>query len=690
LYHEVPKRYTWHRQTNEWKPRKRGAEKTIGRMISVSPKDVERYHLRLLLCFVKSPKSFEDLRTVNGQVLPTFQEAARVRGLLEDDQEWHRCMREAAEFRMPQSLRYLYVTILTSCSPSDPRSIWEENLHSLSEDYQRELDCDSTDRRVVYRTLLAIERNLESNGFSLCGYPMLPQLCEFEDLRVGETVRNPLIDLERAFDRRAMEEVMGGPALNEGQQSVFDKILGAVNNAEATEKLFFVDGPGGTGKSFLLEKVIAAVRLDGKIALAVATSGIAALQLSGGRTAYSVFKLPIKLNAESTCSIPRQSHRARLLREASIIVWDEAPMMHRHGFEALDRTLRDLMGNDLIFGGKVVVISGDFRQILPVVLRGRTSDIINACVKRSYLWRSFVTLRLTSNMRIFQGLSSGGAVRLQEFARFLLEVGEGRQTPCAQCGRHYAQVPKEMMMAQGSSADVLGSLIDHVYPDVCANIMVDGFLSGRAILTPWNVEVHGINDRVLDRLPTECSEYHSIDSVEDVEGMDTSMYQVEFLNSLEISGMPPHKLRLKVGAPIMLLRNIDGDQGLCNGTRLQVQRLTRNCIVARVLTGPKRGNTAFIPRIPLIASDFGLPFSLRRRQFPVMTAFAMTINKAQGQTVPNLGVYLPRPVFAHGQLYVALSRATSPDNIKIVVDYEVHESAETVCVDNVVYPGIAT
>jgi len=246
LYYEVPKRYTWHRQTNEWKPRQRGGEKTIGRMVSVSPKDVERYHLRLLLCFVKSPKSFEDLRTVDGRVFPTFQEAACVRGLLEDDQEWRRCMQEATVFRMPQTLRYLYVTILTSCSPSDPRLIWDENLHYMSEDFQRDLDCDSTDRRVVYQTLLAIERHLESNGFQLCDYPMLPQLCEFEDLRVLEPVRNPLIDLERSYDTRAMAEIMGGPQLNECQQRIFDKIIGAVNDDHASERLFFVDGPGGT------------------------------------------------------------------------------------------------------------------------------------------------------------------------------------------------------------------------------------------------------------------------------------------------------------------------------------------------------------------------------------------------------------------------------------------------------------
>ena len=102
----------------------------------------------------------------------------------------------------------------------------------------------------------------------------------------------------------------------------------------------------------------------GLIALPVASSGIAALLMDGGRTAHSRFKIPIDIAADSRCHLPVQSEAARLVREASIIVWDEAPMAHKFCYGAVDRTLKDIMQNDLPFGGKVFVMAGDFRQVL--------------------------------------------------------------------------------------------------------------------------------------------------------------------------------------------------------------------------------------------------------------------------------------------------------------------------------------
>ncbi|KAL1448486.1 hypothetical protein WDU94_010897 [Cyamophila willieti] len=205
-------------------------------------------------------------------------------------------------------------------------------------------------------------------------------------------------------------------------------------------------------------------------------------------------------------------------------------------------------------------------------------------------------------------------------------------------------------------------LIQAVYPEVAEKYNDPDWLCERAILAPKNDGVAKINALILDMLPGDEIEYKSIDTMVEVD--ETINYPTEFLNSLNPPGLPPHTLKLKIGAPIILLRNLDPPK-LCNGTRLTIKKLLPHIIQATILTGKSKGEIVFIPRIPLIPSD--LPFQFKRLQFPIRLAFSMTINKAQGQSIKYCGINLDSPCFSHGQLYVGCSRVGDPRNLYLFI-----------------------
>ena len=212
------------------------------------------------------------------------------------------------------------------------------------------------------------------------------------------------------------------------------------------------------------------------------------------------------------------------------------------------------------------------------------------------------------------------------------------------------------------------------------------YLTDRTILSARNEDVNTVNNAALNIFPGKACTYLAADKMSDDDGGDraiTNRYPNEYLNSLDPVGLPPFNLQLKVGCPIMLLRNLAPADGLCNGTRLMVVRTASRVIEAQILTGDKAGNLAFIPRISLAPSTSELPFSMTRRQFPIRLAFAMTINKSQGQSVNFVGIDLRTPVFSHGQLYVALSRCTSFDRISVLLPGREEDSTT-----NIVYPEV--
>uniref|UniRef100_A0A8R1HK93 ATP-dependent DNA helicase n=1 Tax=Caenorhabditis japonica TaxID=281687 RepID=A0A8R1HK93_CAEJA len=327
-YMEMTKHFTFDKTRGEWKTRKRGGERTTGRIYGVSPGDPEKYALRLMILY-----------TIDDNGIPTvhdtFVEAAKAQGFLSDDAVVIKSLEEMAAYHMRSQLRAAFSAVLAFSEIGDTQTLWNLFKKDMSEDF-----------------------------------------------------------LNRGYGQEESEA-----------RAYYENFVIAASTDFTLPQMFVLDGPGGAGKTYTYNVILHMLTTMNKNVQCTAWTVTDSTLLQNGRTSASLFKLNIG-NDSKTSNHSKGSDEAKKLKEVDVIIWDECSMISKTALETADFVLRDLTDSPSPFGGKRIVLGGDFRQILPVIRHGTKTDPINNCIKNSYLWNQFQKFSLLDNMRFINGDAS--------------------------------------------------------------------------------------------------------------------------------------------------------------------------------------------------------------------------------------------------------------------------------------------
>jgi ATP-dependent exoDNAse (exonuclease V) alpha subunit len=334
---------------------------------------------------------------------------------------------------------------------------------------------------------------------------------------------------------------------------------------------------------------------------------------------------------------------------------------------------------------QVMIFVGDWRQLLPVIKDGEPVDQVRMCAQKLIYWRHVRHLKLDENMRVnnLKVNDLNNSAMYDEWNKVLHLIGKQRRPfrSIDLSDRNLLQRLQVNVVDDSDPATLIDIVFDGLNTERTAPMEAERYFADRAILCPTNEEVNLINNMALEmfRPDAEVHRLMSTDYIDESDPMQFAQVPVEVLNTIEATGIPQHQLDLKIGAIVMLTRNINSAQGLVNGTRLIVLNVHRTLVVCKIATGALTGQIVSIPRITIIVGeDEHIKFV--RRQFPLRLAFALTIHKSQGQTFKKLGLFVRGVLFSHGHLYVAFSRVGDPRNIYIMMP-----SGDVRVLDNVVF-----
>ncbi|POS81966.1 hypothetical protein EPUL_006706, partial [Erysiphe pulchra] len=346
LYGEFPSYYTYHKSRG-WQKRRNGY--SIGRMPVAVPRQGEHFYLRTLLTVKRGARSYRDLYTVNGVYCGTASAACRALGLVFDDSDWVSLFEEVKDSSSASSLRQTFAAAIMHSAIISPQDLWDRFKIPFTDDclWRMRTLGDRVDAPPSSWTeeecrfdfgLLLLEENLGHLGL------------DWQTARINGPRHRWIVHEENALIAEAMdvdresEAAMHSSALtvlSTGQRAAYDTIVRSIER-ELGDCVFFLQGAAGTGKTFLYKTLCGLYKSQSKIVLCVASSGIAALLLPNGRSAHSVFRIPLDCPENAVCNIGGQDHLADLLRHTSLIIWDEVTMQQKNDFAAVDKSLRDI------------------------------------------------------------------------------------------------------------------------------------------------------------------------------------------------------------------------------------------------------------------------------------------------------------------------------------------------------------